>query len=393
MIRNAIHTARARGGAGGAAGLLAVMVGCTGPSTTGPHEGGAEVTPQMLFNGADDFAHDAVAAIMVYVDPNQLGVFEWRSFCTGVLVHERVIQTAGHCIQFLQQQIDDGIVQAPWVSFQQDPDAHFSADPADANPADAGWYEIESMHNNPDNVDFVELRRSPPDAVLAAWGKFHDSGAIVLKKAVEGIAPMKMVRGPGVVGNLLREARCGASDSDRPDPASEHRRSCNLLAVAYGLPEFPPVTIPPVQVRRSALLRYEGIDPLFISTFDGPPGSEFGANCFGDSGAPIVLLGPNGKDRIIVAISSSPADPFGPPCASGALQYRVDTRSHIDFIKGVIESVERGGLEGMTGSRAGKAACPPRPAAADGCQGSRIVCSRPARARSSSGSSAGTGMS
>jgi hypothetical protein len=345
MIRIPESSRQAQRGAAGVATVAALaLVACAAADTTAPQRVPEEIAPHMLVNGVDDFEHRAAGAIMIY-DPNFPEKPGWRAFCSAALIHERVIQTAGHCIQFLQQQIDDGIVQAPWVSFQQDPDAHFSADPADANPADAGWYEIESMHNNPDNVDFVELRRSPPDAVLAAWGKFHDSGAIVLKKAVEGIAPMKMVRGPGVVGNLLREARCGASDSDRPDPASEHRRSCNLLAVAYGLPEFPPVTIPPVQVRRSALLRYEGIDPLFISTFDGPPGSEFGANCFGDSGAPIVLLGPNGKDRIIVAISSSPADPFGPPCASGALQYRVDTRSHIDFIKGVIESVERGGLE------------------------------------------------
>jgi hypothetical protein len=54
----------------------------------------------------------------------------------------------------------------------------------------------------------------------------------------------------------------------------------------------------------------------------------------------VILLKPNGKDRTIVAISSSPAEPFGPPCATGALQYRVDTESHIRFINGVIGSVE-----------------------------------------------------
>jgi hypothetical protein len=335
MIRNAIHTARARGGAGGAAGLLAVMVGCTGPSTTGPHEGGAEVTPQMLFNGADDFAHDAVAAIMVYVDPNQLGVFEWRSFCTGVLVHERVIQTAGHCIQFMQQELNAGTMKAVWISFQYDPRAHFNGDPAAQDPAGGGWYEVESLHNNPDNIDFVKLRQSPQEEVYEVWGKFHDTGAIVLTKAVKGISPVEMASQRGSVERLLGSSQC-------ENPIRERRnRFCRLLDVSYGLQEFPPTTDPAVQVRHSALLRYKGIDPLFFATFDDPPGSDFGANCLGDSGSPVWLLKPNGKDRIVVAISSSPADPFGPPCSTGGLQYRTDTESHQRFIRGVIESVPR----------------------------------------------------
>jgi hypothetical protein len=279
-----------------------------------------------LVNGVDDFEHTAVAAIMIYdpdpTNPSRLG---WRAFCSGVLIHKRVIQTAGHCIQFTKARLDAGIAKAGWVSFQQNPLAHFNADPALVDPASGGWYEIESMHNNPDNIDFLALIQSDPEAVRAVWGSFHDSGAIILKDKVRGIKPMKMAATPGAVDRLLDKAGC---EDLSPD--------CNLLAVSYGLRGWPPGPDVLPQARQSVLLRYNGIDPLFIEVFGDPPGASTGAVCPGDSGGAMVLLGQNGKDKTIVAINSSPVDPFGVPCTVGALQYRVDTESHARFIKAVI---------------------------------------------------------
>ena len=175
-----------------------------------------------LINGIDDFEHTAVAAIMIYdpdpANPSQLG---WRATCGGVLIHKRVIQTAGHCIQFTRARLDAGIVKAVWVSFQQDPLSHFNSDPAVVDPATGGWYEIESMHNNPDNIDFLALTQADPEHVRSVWGKFHDSGAIVLKDKVKGIKPMKMAAAPGAVHRLLAKAGC---ENLSPD--------CNLLLAA-----------------------------------------------------------------------------------------------------------------------------------------------------------------
>jgi hypothetical protein len=289
-----------------------------------------------LINGGDDFEHTAVAAIMIY-EPAFPGP-GWRAICGGVLVHKRVLQTAGHCIQFTRARLDAGLVTAVWVSFQQNPLAHFNADPSVVDPASGGWHEIESMHNNPDNIDFVELMQADRDEVESVWGTFHDSGAIILKDSVRGIRPMKMAAHAGAVDRLLDKAGCEDMSSD-----------CKLLLVAYGLRGWPPGPDVLPQTRQSVLLRYKGIDPLFIDTFGDPPGAPTGAVCPGDSGGALVLLGQNGRDKTIVAINSSPAEPFGDPCTVGALQYRVDTDSHVRFIKEVI----RQSLYGGPGDRPG----------------------------------------
>ena len=318
------------------AAMAVALIACADVNPAGPKGPEANIEPRMLINGEDDFGHLGTAAIMTY-DPSRPVPERWRSFCSGALVHKRVVQTAGHCIQFLQADLEAGRTTAAWVSFQHHPHAHFNGDPTVDDPALAGWYEIASLRSNPDNPDWIALRQAPPEEVLEVWGRFHDSGAIVLNKAVRDIRPMTMAARPDRVAQLLEKERCGDADNME---RGRRGRGCNLLIVSYGLREFPPTTVPALQARHSGLVRYKGIDRRFIATFDDPPGSEFGANCFGDSGAPLILLEPNGKDRTIVAISSSPAEPFGPPCATGALQYRVDTESHIRFINGVIRSVQ-----------------------------------------------------
>jgi hypothetical protein len=169
------------------AGIAILLVaGCSDVPT------GAD-NPQLLINGTDDFDRDAVAAIMVY-DPNHSGSPGWRSFCTATLIHKRVLTTAGHCIQFLEAQVAAGRIQAVWVSFQQDPLAHFNTPPSQGDPASGGWYAIESLHDNPANPDFSDW-----DHYLAIHPDFHDSGAIILRDMVKGIQPLKLPSRPGEV--------------------------------------------------------------------------------------------------------------------------------------------------------------------------------------------------
>jgi hypothetical protein len=302
-----------------------LLVGCADvPTGTGgaPQPDG----PRLLINGSDDFERTAVAAIMAY-DPNHPNSPGWRSFCTATLIHKRVLTTAGHCIQFIEAQVAAGRMEAVWISFQQDPLAHFNAPPAQADPASGGWYAIESLHDNPANPDFSDFEH-----YLEIHPDFHDSGAIILEDRVKGIQPMKLPSRPGEVEALLGRAGCA--------PGVD----CGLVGVGYGLREFPPPPSP-LQARQSAPLRYEGVDSLWVRTIQSPPGSPFGAVCFGDSGGPVVLQKGNGRDRTVVAMISDSEDPFAFPCTDNvaALNYRVDTEVHLNFIEDVILQSLRGG--------------------------------------------------
>ena len=308
--------------------LVASIAACSDAIPTGS-DGALEgdLPPQFVINGEDDFERSAVAAIMIY-EPTFPADPAWRSFCTATLIHKRVLTTAGHCIQGLEARLASGSIEAAWISFQHDPEAHFNEDPVDADPTTGGWYEIESLHDNPDNPNWLDI---PSILPLFPLPKVHDSGAIILRQNVKGIQPMKMPTRPGEVEKRLAKAGC---DEQTPD--------CGLRVVGYGLTEFPPTQLAPPQTRLSAPLRWKGTDPLWVVTEQGLPGAEFGAVCFGDSGGPLVLVKDNGRDRMITAMASPPEDPDDPPCTGGALHYRVDTESHLAFIKEVILQSLRG---------------------------------------------------
>ncbi|HSJ13318.1 MAG TPA: hypothetical protein VK939_02820 [Longimicrobiales bacterium] len=299
-----------------------LVLGCAdGPA--GPEGGPRALLPQPLINGVDDFDRSAVGAIMIY-QPSHPSSPGWRSTCTATLIHKRVLVTAGHCIQGIQAGLQSGVYHAAWISFQQDPQEHFNADPAVADPSSAGWYAIESLHDNPANPDFGDIGH-----YLEIHPDFHDSGAITLAEQVKGIKPMKLPTRPGEVEALLGRADC----IDGVD--------CGLVALGYGLREFPPQS-PVLQARQSAPLRYMDVDARWVWTYQlVTPDSEYGAICFGDSGGPVVLQKENGRDRTIVAIAAEVEDPLRfVTCASdlAALNYRMDTEEHLDFMKQVIRA-------------------------------------------------------
>jgi hypothetical protein len=300
-----------------------LVAGCAEIPTSG-----SAGQPQLLINGSDDFERAAVAAIMVY-DPNHPNSPGWRSFCTGTLVHKRVLMTAGHCVQFLEAQVAAGRIHAVWISFQQDPLSQFNTPPTVADPVSGGWYAVESLHDNPANPDFSDF-----DHYLEIHPDFHDSGAIILVDHVKGIQPMKLPSRPGEVEALLGRAGC-ESGSD-----------CGLVGVGYGLREFPPPPSP-LQARQSAPFLYEGVNSRWVRTFQAAAGSAFGGMCFGDSGGPVLIQKRNGTDRMIVAMISDVDDPAAfSSCADPgtvALNYRVDTDVHLNFINDVILQSLRGG--------------------------------------------------
>jgi hypothetical protein len=314
------HAFGAARGAGFALLVGGLLIACADPGPTGLV---APAEPRQIINGVDDHSREAVAAIMIYSP----GAFQgdWFPSCSGTLIHPRVISTVGHCVQGLQARLESGNVQAVWVSFQQDPTAHFNADPALEDPAAGGWYEIESLHNNPDNPSFADLTQLDP-----IWGDFHDSGAIVLKERVKHITPMKLPSRPGAVDGMIARAGC-----EEGDPG------CTLLALGFGIQEFPPQTFPLRLVRRSVQVRYKALQSLFLVTFSDPPGSDTGGVCFGDSGGPVVFEKRNEKERTVLAMIAFWEDASAPRCTNADIHYRADTESHLTFVNGIIRSLER----------------------------------------------------
>jgi hypothetical protein len=266
---------------------------------------------QALVNGSLEFEHPAVGALLVHQPGHPGG--DWRTFCSAFLIHERVLLTAGHCVQFTAAQLAAGVILDARVSLQQnafDPRTYVEGDP-DAS----GWLEIEELVNNPDNPDWLNI----PE-IEANWGTWHDQGAIVLTKRVKHIEPLRVPWVPGSVG-VLAAVQCGW--------LGEVPGFCEPLLVAYGLQEPPPTVT--LNQRQSVETTYRSIDPLFIHTL-GDPGDA----CLGDSGGAVIMKSGRKGRELVVALISSPGHFTNPLCTGETIQYRLDTKSSVLFMWNVI---------------------------------------------------------
>lgn len=274
-------------------------------------------TARALVNGTDDFSQPAVGAILVHEPGSPRG--DWVAHCSGFLIHPRVMITAGHCVQGIQANLDDGVYLDARVSF-----AHNPFDPAtfvDGDPDASGWLRIDEIVNNPDNPDWLDI-----PAIIDAWGTWHDQGALILARPVWHIRPLRVPRFPGQVEFVMR-IRC--------ELLPHIPQLCKLHLFGYGLHDFPPSFVP--NRRQSAVTSYVGIDPLFVAT-QGMPADA----CLGDSGGAVIVPRRRGRD-LVVALISSPADPMAPFCTGGTIQYRLDTVSSLKFMRDVVLRANRRG--------------------------------------------------
>ena len=277
-----------------------------------------------LVDGELDFRHRAVGTLLVLEPGHPRG--DWGAFCSAFLIHNRVLLTAGHCVQQTQALLAAGVFLDARISLQQNP-----FDPrtyVEGDPDASGWYAINELVDNPDNPDWLNI-----DEISANWGNWHDLGAIILRKRVKGVRPLRVPRFPGHV-EFLFKLQC----QWQPDVDG----FCEPLLVAYGLQDWPPSFTP--NFRQSVNTNFVSVDPLFVHTQRDP-----GGNCFGDSGGALLMNSQFKRLELAVAILSSPADnpftpPLVPPCTGENIQYRLDTKSALRFIRSVLNRVrfERG---------------------------------------------------
>jgi secreted trypsin-like serine protease len=238
--------------------------------------------------GELDTEHHAVGAMVI--DYPDYGLWQ---MCSGTLIHERVFLTASHCTADLTQEELDNL----FVNF--DPDAM-----------------------NPDTLRRVETAVTHPDY---NWGSSdpHDIAALILAEPVTDIEPAQLPAAGFLdelrAANLLRDKSQGAM----------------ITLVGYGgTLAWPPPEITYEDLRQVAYSEYKSLTPVWLHMSQSL-NQDNGGTCFGDSGGPAFWTNEDGSEVLLGVTSWGDAQ-----CVATSFNYRVDTTESLDFIFGVIDSLE-----------------------------------------------------
>jgi hypothetical protein len=249
--------------------------------------------------------------------------------CSGTLVDETTVITAGHCTYGVglggDSTTEDGGDGSGgndvWFNIQEEP--NFSDLPPSSTFVEEengndlrydAWTEVLN--------DSGEWRRATaythPEYDNDAF-YMHDAGVLELDKPVEGIKTFGALPGEGMLDEYAKG----------PKPL--------FTAVGYGLEKARPWGAFGGDTRRQATMKLIGIKGVYglpdgvaakFSSNNGKP--HQGGTCFGDSGGPIFLEDTN----IIVAVTSFGMDPN---CASGGGGYRLDQADDLEFFGEYVE--------------------------------------------------------
>ncbi len=235
-------------------------------------------------------------------------------FSSGILIHPRVLLTAGHFVDQSERALEAGLATLDDVRVSFGVNAY---DPAT-------WLEVEAMVKHPAyDSRFTEV----PGAVAGS----RDIGVVILKQAVNDVPlaelpPAFLLDGLRLAG-ALREA-----GGDR----------ALFAVVGYGRSTaFPPgiTETRPDGFRRFTHGGFQALRPdwLVLSSVRAR-GHGGGANH--DSGGPIFWTDPLTGHQTLVALVSG----GDPPDVAHSTSIRVDTPAALDFISTVIAAVEAGAL-------------------------------------------------
>ena len=231
-----------------------------------------------------------VGALIVYVP--ELGVF---STCSGTLIHESVVLSAGHCTSSLGPLLDLGEIDA-YVCFDFDP-----------YEEDALWIKVEKIVTHSEYNDFTP--RSNP----------YDVGLLLLEEPVKDISPAILPK-EQFLDKLNDEGKLRQGST-----------GARFIVVGYGgTLDWPPPVITIDSKRRVAESEYQTLLKFWLMLSQNQATGD-GGTCYGDSGGPVFWIEPD-RTRILVGITS-----WGDSmCVATGFNYRVDVPETLDLINSFI---------------------------------------------------------
>ena len=261
-------------------------------------------------NWVKDFEHPFVAMVVFY---DAEGDFIWR--CSGSLIDETTLLTAGHCTDAA----DDGAVTAR-VYFQQDAgvnyDPELGYDPVTGYPDDCAGDTFGKLCMTSDELHNYGF--------LAGFPNTKDAGLVILDEPIYldeyGELPVA-----GTLDDLQ-------THRDKKD------KDTIFTVSGYGLSyrSKPQSPVPTLSYRERLMAASELVTVVSANT-DGfnlqtrGNGDDLGGTCSGDSGGPVFLGGFD--SNLIVAVTSFGTNEL---CRGTDFSYRVDQQEVLDWIDDIV---------------------------------------------------------
>lgn len=249
----------------------------------------------------DGNGHPNVCAVLIAPEG-----FPPHLYCSGVLIPDNMVLTAGHATEVLEWILRDNV--PVYVSFNPENDLTTGPWP------EPGWIPVASAITHPECNPYTHISDT------------HDVGLLILKEPATGITPA-ILPDEGFLDQLREDGKL-----------QERGEGARFTAVGYGSTlDWPPRDghIPSDGTRRFAKPEYLNVRNVWLHLSQNQaPGRGNSGVCYGDSGGPVFWTESDESEILVAIIITGDAR-----CAAVCTNYRVDIPDTLEFIGDVMTMV------------------------------------------------------